>query len=163
MIWRVDRVDRWLNVQRGWRRLVIGWLVFAPVFLDVGLLWSSWGNRNDQGTVPTGSVLAHVAIALAVGIPLAAVLVAAQVRVQKIRPWTPWVSWRMIVGLYVFMAGNCAATYGETRTLTWQHQHVPDNVLYLADAVFFLLVLWTVLYYRKLRRQAEADGPVAAN
>lgn len=152
---RVDRVDRWLNAQRGWRRLLIGWLALAPVLVDFGLLWSSWGNFDDQATVATRSVLVRVAIAALVGVPLADVMTRLQMRWRKSRPWAPQFSWRTIAATYVFMAGACAASYGETRTLAWQHQHLPYRALYISDGAACVLFIWDALYRRKLRRQAE--------
>jgi hypothetical protein len=157
----VDRVDRWLNAQRGWRRLLIGWLFVAPVAVDAGLLWSGSGNLDDQGTVPTGSVLLRVAIAVLVAIPVAAVLVRLQLRILKSRPWNPGFSWRMIAAMYVLMTGMDVVVYGDTRTLAWRHQHVPYNAIFLADAAFFVLVIWNALYLRKLRRQAAETQPAA--
>jgi hypothetical protein len=159
----VDRVDRWLNVQRGWRRLLVGWLFFAPLFVDAGFLWSGWGNLDDQATVPTGSVLVRVVIALVAGIPLVAVLVRLQTRRRKSRPWEPGFSWRLFAAMYVFMAGAGAESYGETRTWVWRHQHLPFKALILSNAVACVLGIWNARYYRKLRRQAEADAQAAAN
>ncbi|HTR94944.1 MAG TPA: hypothetical protein VMI73_24705 [Trebonia sp.] len=160
----MDRLDWRLTAQRGWRRLLIGWLVFVPVFLDAGLLWSGSGNLDDQATVPAGSVLPRVAIAALAGIPLAAVLVWLLMRRRKSRPWEPVFSWRMIAGLYVFMTGACAAAYGDTRTLAWRRQHLlPLRALLLLDALAGALYVWNALYCRKLRRQAEAGAQTAAS
>jgi hypothetical protein len=95
----MDRVDRWLSAQRGWRRLLIAWLILEPALINAGLLWSGWGNIDDQGTVPTGSVL-------------------------------------------------------------W---HVPYRALFLADAAACGLLVWNARYYRRLRRQAEADARTTAS
>jgi len=160
---RVDRVDRWLNAQRGWRRALIFWLYFAPWFVDLGLLWSAWGNLDDQGTVPTGSVLVHVAIAAVVGIPLAAVQVRVQLWVRKRRPRAPVLSWRIIAAIYVFAGCACAQSYGMTRTLVWQHQHLSFKALLLSYAVAGALLIWNAVYCRKLRRQVEADTLDVAN
>jgi hypothetical protein len=159
----VDRVDRWLSAQHGWRRLLIGWFVFAPVFLGGGLLWSGSGNLDDRGTVAAGSILLRVAIAALAGIPLAAVLLWLQTRRPKSRPWAPLFSWRLVVGFYVFMAGVCTGAYGETQTLAWRRQHVSFKAILLADAMFFAMVIWNTSYYRKLRRRAEADAQAATS
>jgi hypothetical protein len=160
---RVDRVDRWLNAQHSWRRILIAWLVFAPPFLSLGLLWSAWGNFDDQRTVPTGSVLLHVGIAALASIPLAAFRVRSGSRRRKSRPWEPLFSWRMIVGMDGIMITQAFLLYGETRTLTWRHQHLPFTALYLADTAGLILLVWHGRYLRKLRRQAEADPQAAAN
>jgi hypothetical protein len=157
----VDRVDRWLNAQRGWRRLLICWLYFAPVFVDEGLLWSGWGNIANDATVPTGAVLLRVGIAALAGVQLAAVLVRLQMWGRKSRPWAPGFSWRMTVAIYVLMAGMGAQAYGDTRPWAWQHQHLPHRAIFLALAVAGVMLIWNLLYWRRLQRQAEAgaQGP----
>jgi Ca2+/Na+ antiporter len=157
----VDRVDRWLNAQRGWRRLLTGWLFLAPAAVNAGLLWSSWGNANDQGTVATGSVLLRIAVAVLAAVPLAAVLMRLQLRRLRSRPWEPRFSWRMFVAMYVFMTGVSISVYGDTRTLAWRQRHPSYNTLYLADAVFIVLLIWNGLYYRELRRRAAAEAQAA--
>jgi hypothetical protein len=159
----VDRVDRWLNAQRGWRRLLIGWLVLAPALLDVGLWWSAQGNIDGQATVPTGTVLVHVAIVALVGIPLAAVQVRPPMRRRKSRVLEPGFSWRMIAAMYTLMTSQAVLAYGFTRTLAWQLQHRPYKALFLALAVGGVMLIWNGLYWRKLRRQAEAGAQDSGN
>ena len=157
----MDRLDRWLDGQRGWRTVLISWLVIAPWLVNLGLLWSAWGNFDDRGTVPTGSVLVRVAITAVAGIPLAAVQVRRQRRSRKRRPWAPALSWRVIAADYVLAGWLCAQSYGMTRTLVWRHQHLSFKALFLAYAVAGALLLWNAVYYRKLRRRAEADAQAA--
>jgi hypothetical protein len=159
----VDRVDRWLNAQRGWRRLLIGWLAIAPALLLMGLWWSAWGNIDADVTVPIGTVLLRVAIVAVAGIPLAAVQVRPLRRRRKSRPWEPGFSWRMIAGMYVMMTGWGVSTYGNTRTLAWQqHQHhLLSGALLLSVVGYGVMLIWNGRYYRKLRRQAEADAQAA--
>lgn len=158
----MDWVDRWLNGQRGWRRLLLAWLVLAPLLLDYGLLWSAHGNIGKRANVPTGSVLVHVAIIAVAGIPLAAAVGWLDRWSRKSRPWAPGLSWRMIAALYVFAASMGADAYGMTRTLVWRNQHLPAKVLLLADAVAGVLFIWNLVYYWKLRRRADADAQPAA-
>ena len=159
----MDRVDHWLNAQRGWRRLLIGWLYLAPTFLDAGLLWSGWGNIEGDATVPTGTVVLRVVIAALAGVPLAPVLVRLQMWGRKSRPWTSGFSWRMTVGIYILMAGMGAQAYGDTRTWAWQREHLPYKAIFLVLAVSGVMLIWNLLYWRKLRRQAEAAAQGSGN
>jgi hypothetical protein len=159
----VDRVDRWLNAQRGWRRTLIAWLYLAPMLLDFGLMWSAYGNLDNGATVPAGSVLVHVAIVGLAGIPLSAVLAGLQRWSAKSRPWAPLISWRVIIAVYLYVGGMCAQAYGMTRTLVWRHQHISYKMVLLSGVVAGVLLIWNLLYYRRLRRRAEAEAkPVAS-
>ena len=158
----MDRVDRWLNAQRGWRQLLIGWLAIAPALLDGGLWWSAWGNIGDT-TVPTGTVLLRVAIVALAGIPLAAGQVRPLKRSRKSRAWDRGFSWRMISAMYILMADWGVLAYRDTRTLAWQQQHRPFPALFLALAAGGVMLTWNRLYWRKLRRQAEASAQDSGN
>ena len=157
----VDRVDRWLNAQRGWRRLLTGWLVLAPALADLGLWWSAYGNFDGNATVPTGTLLLRVAIAALAGIPLAAMQVRPPKRRRKSRAWEPGYSWRRITAMYILMTELGVLAYGSTRTLAWQQQHRPYKALFIALAVSGVMLIWHWRYYGKVRRQAEAaaQGP----
>jgi hypothetical protein len=161
----VDRVDRWLNAQRGWRRLLVGWLVTAPALVVMGLWWSGWGNIDSGTTVPTGAVLLHVAIAALAGIPLMAVQVWPRRRRRKSRAWEPRFSWRMIVGMDTLMTGMGVLAYANTRTLAWQqHQHhLVSAALFVSLVVDGVMLIWNGLYSRKLRRQAGASARAATD
>lgn len=156
-------MDRWLNAQRGWRRLLIGWLYLAPMSLVAGLMWSAWGNVGNDTTVPTGTVLLHVVIAVLAGVPLVVVVLRLQMWGQKSRPWAPGFSWRMTVAMYVFMAGMGAQAYGDTRTWAWQRKHLPYKVIFPAIVVYGVMLIWHLLYWRKLRRQAEGGAQSPGN
>lgn len=155
-------MDRWLNAQRGWRRLLICWLALAPALVDTGLVWSGWGNGQGRATVPTGSVLVHVAIAALAGIPLAALSAVLHRRRQKSRPWAPGLSWRMIAALYVIIIPQCVTSYGDARTWTWQYKHLPHAALFLTVAAGLVLLFWHASYSDKVVRQAKARARAAA-
>jgi hypothetical protein len=153
----VDRVDRWLSAQRGWRRLLIGWLILEPAFINAGLLWSGWGNIDDQGTVPTGSLLGHVAITSLAGVLLVDMQQRlGQRRRRKSRPWEPAFSWRSIGFIYSLMIGTCAETYGDTRTLAWRRHHEPFTVVLFLIIAAGGLMIWNWIYLRKLKRRFES-------
>lgn len=159
----MDRADRWLNEQVGWRRLLIGWLVIAPALVDAGLWWSAGENLDGNATVPTGTVLLRVAIAVLAGSPLAALQVRPWRRRRKSRAWEPRFSWRTIVAMHALMVGTGVLAYGNTRTLAWQQpqHHRVSGALFVALAVDGVLLIWNGLYSRKLRRRAEADAQAA--
>ncbi len=113
--------------------------------------------------MPTGTVLLRVAIAAMAGIPLAAMQVRRQLRRRKTRAWEPWFSWRAIAGMYSLQAGLGVLAFGDTRTLAWQQQHRSVKAVFLALAVSGVLLIWNGLYWRKLRRQAEAGAQGSGN
>lgn len=67
----LDRLDWWLNMQRGKRRLLLLWLDAYPLGIALCYaLWACWAFRGDPGRV----ILGAGAVAPLVAIPLVFVL-----------------------------------------------------------------------------------------
>ncbi len=92
----LDRLDWWLNAQRGERHLLLLWLDAYPLgFLLVDVLWASWAFKGDVGW----TILGAAAVALLVAIPVVfAVSGLHALRVGEVRrkPGKAWprLSWR---------------------------------------------------------------------
>jgi len=57
----MDRLDVWLNAQRGWRRFALMWLGVYPFGWFLGDAWLSARNF-DSGAVPGTGFLFWVAV-----------------------------------------------------------------------------------------------------
>ena len=155
----VDRVDRWLNTQRGWRRVFVAWVTIAPIGLGSGALWATWREE----AVGTGVVGLRVAVGVLAALPVAVLLLRLGLwRVRKSRPWYPPFSWRTMAYLYSFMAGMTTSVYGSDQILAGRHHDSFKPFALLMGAALVFLV-WDALYSRKLRRRAEADARAAAS
>ena len=67
----LDRLDRWLNAQRGKRRLLLLWLdAYPPGFLLSDVLWAWWAFKGDTGR----TILGATAVALLAAIPMVFVM-----------------------------------------------------------------------------------------
>jgi hypothetical protein len=92
----LDRLDWWLNAQRGKRRLLLLWLDAYPLgFALSDVLWASWAFKGDTGW----TILGAAAVGLLAAIPMVfAISGLHAVRVGEMRrkPGKVWVrlSWR---------------------------------------------------------------------
>ena len=100
----LDRLDGWLNGQRGWRRRLLLWLDAYPwAFIVSVALWAWWAFEPDGGL----TVVAAVAVGLPVAVPLVFVgfglhAMRAGTARKPPRAWTR-LSWRWMA--FGFLAG----------------------------------------------------------
>jgi hypothetical protein len=80
----VDRLDTWLNAQRGWRRLaLIGATLYAPTFMTGFCAWlcvGLWAGGAAQGpTLPALAIGAILAVPAALGLGSATAAIRARI------------------------------------------------------------------------------------
>jgi hypothetical protein len=146
----VDRLDLWLNAQRGWRREALIWLQLAPLTFMLGAAAFALFGLTAWG------VAGPIALAA---------LFRAAVRMRPAigharKKWIPPLfSWRRMAGLLALSASQSpnafiAAEYG---TSGWQHWHRVTGAVALVASIAFLAALIADLRYtRRLSRQATA-------
>jgi hypothetical protein len=107
----LDRLDRWLNAQRGERRLLLLWLDGYPLGLVLSdALWAWWAFKGDAGRTFLGAT----AVALLAAIPMAFVmsgLYSLRITQMRSKPGKIWprLSWR---GLALrFLSGGVVVLY----------------------------------------------------
>jgi hypothetical protein len=163
----LDRLDGWLNGQRGKLRLLLLWLEAYPLaFIVSVVLWAWWAFEPDADL----TVLAAVAVGLPVAVPVAFVrsglhAVGAAASRKPAKVW-PRLSWRVIAAgilVDVVVALQCVANadlwYGRRQAAllpgTWLTMFIGAGCLGL--------MLAQELYVRQVARTRaarQARGPV---
>jgi hypothetical protein len=149
----VDRLDTWLNAQRGWRLLLVRCVVSAPVGLAGGALWSQ-RVTFDPATPQVRALAARMALCTAASFLLAALtLLPPAWRGPARRPDRPWPTWRLIAYLYSFFAGFVVMAYEQAEPLPWRwHNGWVFPVQLALLGVSFVMFVWNMHYLGRLRR-----------
>jgi hypothetical protein len=155
----VDRLDTWLNAQRGWRLVLVRCVVLAPFGLVGGAMWSD-EVTFDPATPQVRAMVARMALCTAASFLLAALtLLPPAWRSPARRPDRPWPTWRLIAYLYTFVAALLVAAYEQAEPETWGwHNH--DRVLLLQLAlvgVSLVMFVWNARYLSRLRRLRDHE------
>jgi hypothetical protein len=145
----VDRLDIWLNAQRGWRRELLIWLWIGP---PLGCLAASTWNLFE-------SVAVDVLIA---GLAVFALVVAGVRALMRIGSrqsrngkWTPPAfSWRRYVAIYLISANlTVDVIFWQPPSPGWQHWHRIHGIAELICIVgFWVMLVAEFLYMRRLRQ-----------
>lgn len=166
----VDRVDQWLNAQRGWRRFLLCWVQAGPAIVWVGVcvreLWAM-GDRAPAGPLTFGAASALIAL------PVSCMLAVVSDRRMRRSPGGAWplLSWRaMTWGLSLALCGAVLeALYRYAPWSHWAHQHHHDiGWVVLAFTVAFLALTFYTgrnrkrKYLAQLARSAEPAAGATA-
>jgi len=147
----VDRLDWWLNAQRGWRREALWWLNFAPLTIMLCAITWSWFGLTGWIAVP---VALAVLVRLAGRDPMA--------RKRSGRAWTPPAfSWRRLIAILLISAAQTSNAFFDAQdgTPTWQHWHrINDAANLIACLGYITAVIAEWVYLRRLSRQAAAEA-----
>jgi hypothetical protein len=158
----VDRLDTWLNAQRGWRRLALLWLqLYLPSALIINA-YLSWRNLFAEQT--SGTELVWL---LTLPFPCAAVLIGprllAQARMERRARkrgsfLPPLLSWRF-TGFLLFLAAEMILpAIAVANPFGWKHQHrLVGMIMFICAICFIVLSLENVRYIRRMRQLAH--GP----
>ena len=131
----MDRLDTWLNRQRGWRLVMIHWVYLLPAVVALGL--SSYGEFGPQISDGVPVLLAVAGCSAVAAAPFAAFAM------QLFRLRRQPLSWRIAIGV---MLAPCALILNviETLRVVWSphtHQVVwAGSMLLLTIGVVFLLI-----------------------
>jgi hypothetical protein len=125
----VDRLDTWLNAQRGWRRLtIIGVATYAPIACLSFACLAFFSLLSSSGpSVPVRAVVAIAVLALpaAVGLgSITAMIYSRRARSPKRRKGLPpFLMWRQIALPWMILAGIATAplTPPGNRTIALVH------------------------------------------
>jgi len=152
----VDRVDSWLNRQRGWRRVLLFWLHISIFTTTVGsALWSMFGSGTPGLDIAFLHVVAWSALA---AVPLTGLTVylrhTRRVGTDDRRVF----SWRASAGILLFLAA------GELNILTDEQADWPrinraiGLVSLLLIAASLTLGLMAASRYRRHRTRLLDNG-----
>jgi hypothetical protein len=153
----VDRLDTWLNAQRGWRRLaIIGVATYAPIACLVFACLGFFSLLSSSGPpVPVGAVVAIAVLAVPAAVGLGSItarIYSLRARSPKRRKgWPPFLMWRQISLLWMILAGIATAPL------------VPpgNRAIALVHLIFAILVIpLAAETYRYSRRFTRALGEV---
>jgi hypothetical protein len=155
----VDRLDTWLNAQRGWRRLALTAAAgYAPLVM-VGFyswlclgLWAREGFRDP--TLAALAVCAILAVPAAVGLSsIGAMLYARQARnPRRKKAPLPFLMWRMTALFWLMLVSSVSGTFATDQgSSTATHRDVGGLELVFAIAVIAMF-LETLRYRRRFTR-----------
>jgi Na+/phosphate symporter len=162
----VDRLDAWLNAQRGWRRRAIIVAAFDPptalLGISVSLFIDLWAAGPSGGpALPALAISAIAVLALPVAAGLGSVMAVIHARraanPRRNRRQPPFFMWRMIAALWLMLSTELCATLLQTLGRpTTGHRVLAGLQLILAIA---LIPLWveTVRYSRRFTRPPATD------
>ena len=111
----MDRLDTWLNAQRGWRRLaIIGVATYAPIACLVFACLGFFSLLSSSGPpVPVGAAVAIAVLAVPAAVGLGSItarIYSLRARSPKRRKgWPPFLMWRQISLLWMILAGIATA------------------------------------------------------
>jgi hypothetical protein len=146
----VDRLDAWLNGQRGRSRLALLWLQSYPVTVALGVV--AWANWQPNAT-PLGIVLGGALLACPCAIPLSLVAVAVdRWRTRRsAKPRLPLIAWRSFVFGTLCAANATIAAISVNETRAWHQQHRRLDIVMIAFCIcLFVLVIETSSYTRRV-------------
>jgi hypothetical protein len=158
----VDRLDTWLNAQRGWRRLALLWLqLYLPSILIINAYLS---GRNLVAEQTSGTELVWL---LALPFPCAAVLIGPVLLAQARRERRarkrgsfspPLLSWRF-TGFFLFLAAEMTIpTIAVANTFDWKQQHrLVGMIALICSICLIVMFLENFRYIRRMRQLAH--GP----
>jgi hypothetical protein len=164
----VDRLDTWLNAQRGRRRLWLVCLNAYPAAVCIAVI--VMGSQNLTGRQPPGIALIFWSLALAVpgALPLGGLILLTRQRYErrarargKFEP--PFFLWRMTGYIFLLATAITIQQFGIAQPPGWQHErHVLDLISLVFLACAMILLLDGLRYTHRLRRLARGRLPTSS-
>ena len=152
----MDRLDTWLNAQRGWRFLLARCVFFAPLGLAAGSVWTH-AVTVDPATPQVRALFARMALCVGASFLLAALtMLSPDWRRPARRTGRTVPAWRLIAGLYSFCGSFVVSAYRDAEPLAWrQHNGWAFLVQPALIGVFVAMLAWRGDYLRRLRRRRD--------
>jgi hypothetical protein len=158
----VDRVDSWLNAQRGWRRFGVMFLcMLAPtagLFVAANVWWRD--SSSNSATHTTGQVVQSLVASVPVAAVLACLMLIVTVLANR-RPGMPqWrrqsrITWRAAAGVALLGLNSVVSALTSAQPPRWRQDHWETFPLQLIMAAGALaLLFWNARHYRRLSAQA---------
>jgi len=153
----VDRLDIWLNAQRGWRRLLL--MIATWYGSTLVLSYGIWGLSTSEFAVPVldTALIAVLAIpgAVCIGSILATIYARRARNTRRKKGQPPFFIWRTTVGQWLLsselLLGIFNPPYGHHMWVIW--------LMLILLLGFFLLVLETQRYTARFTRPREGYLP----
>jgi hypothetical protein len=153
----VDRLDTWLNAQRGNRRELLIWLWLAPLAAMIATM--TWTSFEPAGPLVIIAGLVVFAL-LRVGARL--LKRASASRKGPDGKWTlPMFTWRRFALMYL-ICGNLTvnALFWPAPSPGWEHWHQVHDTAELVCAVCYLALLIAEIRYQRRVRENSGGGAV---
>jgi hypothetical protein len=162
----VDRLDAWLNAQRGWRRFALMWLWLYPLGWLVGDIWLGGENLISDRSPSTGYLYWFAVLSIPVALTLAALALPmraahARSRARRGKSQEPMVTWRWMGCLILMTSNSTVAACMENQAVIWKRQHPLAASISLVLAVCLLALLLENFRYTRRVRARLTKIPVA--
>jgi hypothetical protein len=167
----MDRLDTWLNAQRGWHGFLVAWLVALPGGVALSTLWVAASQLFGPTALSASAVLARLELGVVASVPLA-VLNFALVSIYRRRPAKrgknpmPRYLWRGIASIHALVAAGAYEIWVGAQPVQRHRQHHSFLIFFglLALASLYVaaiaLMIWNLQYSRRLQQRT---AEVAAN
>jgi hypothetical protein len=159
---RVDRLDTWLNSQRGWRHLLVAWLMALPGGIALSEMWVLMSSMFGPTALGVSAVLERMALGFVASVPLAVLVFSIESRSRR-RPSKrgknrmPRYRWRGMVAISLLIAANACITLTTSESVQWRRQQSP--FFFVApvglDVIAMAFMIWNLQYWHRLRRTIE--------
>jgi hypothetical protein len=153
----VDRLDIWLNAQRGWRRLL---LMLATCYGSTLVLsYGIWGLSTSEFAVPALDTALIAVLAIPGAVCIGSVMATSHARrarnPRRKKGQPPFFMWRTTVGLWLLsselLLGIFNPPVGHHRWVIW--------LMLILLGGYLLLVLETLRYKERFTRPREGYLP----
>lgn len=155
----MDRLDTWLNAQRGWRRLLlIAVAGYAPTVMVGFYSWlclGPWAGGTFRGpTLSAIAICAILAVPAAVGLSaVGAMLYARQARNPRRKQASPpFLMWRMAALFWLMFTSPLSATFAAYQGSSTASHRVLGGLQLISAVAVITLFAETLRYRRHLAR-----------
>jgi hypothetical protein len=135
----VDRLDTWLNAQRGWRRLLL--MIATWYGSTLCLCCGVWGLSTSEFTLPTLDAIVIAVLAIPGAVCIGLVMVANYARhtrsPRRKKGQPPFLMWRTTVGVWLLSFELLITVF---MPLHWRHKPVFVLAMILLAGYLLLLV-----------------------
>lgn len=149
----MDRLDTWLNAQRGWRLLLVRCAVTAPFGLSAGAAWTLWVTV-DPAVPQVSAAVARTALCVAASFLLGPLTLLPR---SWRGPDRAGPTRRLLAQLYIADGNLALLLYAQAMPLAWRVHN--GWVFYLPPLALLgfcvVMIVWNVRKQRRLRRRRD--------
>jgi hypothetical protein len=150
----VDRLDTWLNAQRGGRRELLVWLWLSPLAAMIAAM--TWASFEPAGP---GLIIAALVVLVLLRVGTRTLMRARPSATPEDRDakWTPPVfTWRQFAMIYLICPNIIInVLFWPVQSPGWEHWHqIHDNAELICSVCFLALVIGEIRYLRRLRQNS---------
>jgi hypothetical protein len=162
----VDRLDVWLNAQRGWRRrAVIPLYLYPAAWVVCAAAWLVWQDLNSNEAPGVGSLYWLAGVSVPVTLLLAGLTQPVQAvrvrsRAKRGKPVLPTFVWRWSVFEALMALNVTFMGFFINQSATWKQAHRPAHFIPLVVVVgAAVLLLESQRYTRRVREECSTPAP----